>query len=331
MNRKSEKYFCLGLDTSAYTTSLALVDQDENLIYERRIPIPVKEGQLGLRQSEAVFAHIRNVPLLWSEWRTESKPDQIRAVSVSDRPRPLEHSYMPVFKVGESFGLFLAQTMGLDYFYSSHQEGHIMAGLWSAAAGNGLYLVVQASGGTTEILSAEEVESGWLRTAFIGGTADLNAGQFIDRIGSGMNLPFPAGPHLESLACKSAGKLPRLPQAVKGVEISFSGPASEAERLLKRGCPPENLARAVEICIADSFNLAVSGAWNDTQGYTGLLVVGGVSANSFIRNRISSFFKGKAVYFAERRHGGDNAVGQAVTACRRLRQKIQAGVDLPFI
>jgi len=321
LNRSSDQILCLGLDTSAYTTSLALVDQDENLIYERRIALQVKEGELGLRQSEAVFAHIRNMPLLWSECRAEFQPEIIKAISVSDRPRPREQSYMPVFKVGEAFGLFLAQTIGLAYFNSSHQEGHIMAGLWSAAADNGLYLVLQISGGTTEIVAAEEQIPGSLRIKLVGGTADLNAGQFIDRIGRKMKLPFPAGPHLEKLALSAGLDLPTLPLAVKGAMISFSGPASEAERLLERGCRLENLARAVETCIADSLNAMVASAWKEDNNYAGLLVVGGVSANVFIRNRISIFFKGKKVYFAGPQYGGDNAVGQAITACRRLKQK----------
>jgi N6-L-threonylcarbamoyladenine synthase len=321
LNRSSDQFLCLGIDTSAYTTSLALVDQDENLIYENRIALPVKEGQLGLRQSEAVFEHIRNMPLLWSECQTGFQPAALKAISVSDRPRPLEHSYMPVFKVGEAFGLFLAQTMGLKFFSSSHQEGHIMAGLWSAAAGKGPYLVLHISGGTTEILAAEELSSGWLRIELIGGAADVNAGQFVDRIGQKIKLPFPAGPHLEVLARKAEGDLPRLPLAVKDAAISFSGPASEAERLLERGCRPENLARAVEICIADSLNAAVASAWKEENKYAGLLVVGGVSANLLIRNRISSFFGGKAIFFAGARYGGDNAVGQAITAGRRLQHQ----------
>jgi N6-L-threonylcarbamoyladenine synthase len=321
LNRSSDQILCLGLDTSAYTTSLALVDQDENLIYDWRIALPVKEGQLGLRQSEAVFEHIRNMPLLWSECQAEFKSTAIKAIAVSDRPRPLEQSYMPVFKVGEAFGLFLAQTMGLKYFCSSHQEGHIMAGLWSAAAKRGPYLVVQISGGTTEIVMAEENPCGWLLIELVGGAADLNAGQFVDRIGQKLKLPFPAGLHLELLARKAEGDLPRLPLAVKNAEISFSGPASEAERLLERGFRPENMARAVEICIADSISAAVANVWDEEKNYAGLLVVGGVSANALIRNRISSFFRGKAVYFAEASYGGDNAVGQAIIACRRLQEQ----------
>jgi len=320
LRRISEQVLCLGLDTSAYTTSLALVDQHENLIYERRIALPVKAGQLGLRQSEAVFAHLKNMPLLWAECPVDLKTEYLKAISVSDRPRPLVGSYMPVFKVCESFGQFLAQSTGIDYFSASHQEGHIMAGFWSAAIRGGSYLVVQISGGTTELVAAEEQCPGNLRIERVGGTTDLNAGQFVDRIGCRLNLPFPAGFHLEALARSADEDLPGLPLAVKGAEISFSGPASEAERLLERGCSPENLARAVEVCIADSLAAAITRAW-EKEMYNGLLVVGGVSANDFIKNRISSFFLKEKVYFAGPRYAGDNAVGQAVLASRRLRQK----------
>lgn len=308
----------LGLDTSAYTTSLALVDGDENIVFESRIPLPVKEGSLGLRQSEAVFSHLLNMPRLWEAGNRLGGGRKLYAVAFSARPRPVSGSYMPVFKVGEAFGLFLARTMGLYYLATSHQEGHIMAGLWSAGLGPGRYLVLHLSGGTTEIIASEETGPGQLELECLGGTSDLNAGQFVDRVGLAMGLSFPAGPQLEMLARGGTEGNLKLPVAVKGGTVSFSGPASQAERLLARGCSRENLSRAVENCIADTLGLAVRNLAKECGPFNGLLAVGGVTANQYIRERLGKNLGEWGLYYAAPSFAGDNAVGPAVQAARRL-------------
>ncbi len=316
MKKNAKRCLALGLDTSAYMTSLALVDQDEKLIYDRRMSLPVKEGSLGLRQSEAVFAHLSNLPALFEDSENIIKDKTINAVAAAVKPRPVEGSYMPVFKVSEAFGLFLARTMGLFYLPSSHQEGHVQAGLWSAGLPAGDYMVLHLSGGTTEIISAKEQKPGVFKLDLLGGSADLNAGQFIDRLGLAMGLDFPAGPELEELAAKAVREDVILPLAVKGSEISFSGPASQAERFLKQGVNKAELARAVERCIADSLSAAVNNLPAGPGNLKDVLAVGGVTANSYIRKRLMEKLLSKTLYFAQPEYAADNAVGLAVQAKR---------------
>ncbi|HBE07292.1 MAG TPA: O-sialoglycoprotein endopeptidase, partial [Firmicutes bacterium] len=52
------------------------------------------------------------------------------------------------------------------------------------------------SGGTTELLRVARCQAIW-EINLLGGSTDLSAGQFIDRVGQALGLPFPAGPHLE--------------------------------------------------------------------------------------------------------------------------------------
>ena len=323
MTGKVERIF-IGLDTSAYTSSLALVDQAERLLWEKRLPLPVGKGGLGLRQSEAVFTHLQNLPRLWAEGASWLKLATPAGVAAATQPRPLEGSYMPVFKVSEAFGLFLAQSLGLFFMPRSHQEGHVAAGLWSAGLAPGRYLVLHLSGGTTEILAVEEQNCGALQIERVGGSADLNAGQFIDRIGVALGFPFPAGPHLESLAREAAqvteAGTVTLPLAVKGSAVSFSGPESHARRLLARGCPGAKLARAVETCIADSLSKAARAVPGFAGRYQAVLAVGGVAANAFIRARLAEGLEPLPFYCAEPRFSGDNAVGLAVLAARSGRR-----------
>jgi N6-L-threonylcarbamoyladenine synthase len=317
LNRNLKENYFLGLDTSAYTTSLALVNQNENLVFEQKIPLSVNNNQLGLRQSEAVFAHLKNMAKLCQPELPQGLSEKLTAVASAVKPRNLEESYMPVFKVSEAFGLFVAQIMGLQYFSASHQEGHLIAGLWSANLGAGRYLALHLSGGTTEILSVIEQSPGQLKIDRLGGTTDLNAGQFIDRIGKLLNLSFPAGPELEKLARGAQKDIPRLTEAVKNSSVSFSGPASQAERFYSSGCCRENLARAVECCIADSMSGAVTNLFKSDSAYDGVLAVGGVTANRFIRERLTRKVTGIPIYFAAPRYSADNAAGLAVIAARR--------------
>jgi len=327
LKKNAEQYLALGLDTSAYTTSLAIVDQDERLIYDRRMPLPVKEGSLGLRQSEAVFAHLSNLPALFEDHESFIKGKAITAVAAAVKPRPVKGSYMPVFKVSEAFGLFLARTMGLFYLPSSHQEGHVQAGLWSANLPAGDYIVLHLSGGTTEIIIAKEHKPGVFKLSLRGGSVDLNAGQFIDRLGVAMGLGFPAGPALEKLAAKAVSEDVNLPLAVKGSEISFSGPASHAERLFKQGISRAELARAVEKCIADSLSAAVNNLPADAIISRDVLAVGGVTANSYIRKRLNEKLSAGALYFARPEYAADNAVGLAVQAARVFKYEVMIAKD----
>ncbi len=307
----------LALDTSAYTTSLALADEQECLQWEDRRLLPVDKGQRGLRQSEAVFGHLKNLTPLWEAGSKHLAGRKLLAVTAATRPRPIKNSYMPVFKVGQAFGTFIAQTMGLRFMPTSHQEGHIMAGLWSVGLPPGRYLAVHLSGGTTDILSVIEDPPGELHIRAIGGSVDLHAGQFVDRLGVAMGFEFPAGQSLEELACSGSSDLPRLPPAVTGTQISFSGPASQAERYLHQGCPPGELARAVEICLADSLALALEAAPNLTS-FKSVLLVGGVASNRFIRKRLEEKFRELPLNFAGPGLSTDNAVGVAMQAVRKL-------------
>lgn len=317
MNEKYERLFYIGLDTSAYTTSLALVDQAEELLIDSRLTLPVKQGSLGLRQSEAVFNHINNLPRLWPDGAEILHGGVLRAISAATQPRPVDGSYMPVFKVGEAFGLFLAQINSLNFLPSTHQEGHVMAGLWSAGLPAGRYLTLHLSGGTTEIIVSEEISPGKLNLNLLSGSSDLNAGQFIDRLGKAMGLGFPSGPQLEVLACNAESNLPLLTTAVYGSTVSFSGPASQAERLLQGGCSKPGLARAIEVCIADSLIVALKHELKKNSGYDGLLVVGGVASNQFIRQRLKdSIGEYISLHFALPKFASDNAVGLAVQAAR---------------
>ena len=195
----------IGIDTSNYTTSIAAFDGERGINCSRLLP--VKQGELGLRQSDAVFAHIKSLPELSGRLFSDAMGD-LRAVGVSTRPRAVEGSYMPCFMVGLSHAKLLADAFGVPLVEVSHQQGHVAAALWSAGHLELMdepHLAWHLSGGTTELLLVEP-EGRNVRCSRIGGTTDISAGQLIDRTGQLLELPFPSGRYLDTLSREAEGK-----------------------------------------------------------------------------------------------------------------------------
>ncbi|MDD2496652.1 MAG: O-sialoglycoprotein endopeptidase [Desulfitobacteriaceae bacterium] len=305
----------LGIDTSCYTTSLAVVDLNGQVIEEARILLKVKPGERGLQQSVAVFQHVQNVPALIEGLSRHVDFSLIEGVCASTRPRPVKGSYMPVFTVSQGVGKVIAHSKRVPFFETSHQEGHIMAGIWSAQGPNkNIFLAVHLSGGTSEVLKVEKKETGF-HIEILGATGDLHAGQFIDRIGVEMGLPFPSGPHLEKIAQGCSEDIPFIPTGAKGYQFSFSGPETAARRLLSQGFSQEQVARAVEHCIATTLEKVLRKAVLD-HGLQDVLIVGGVASNEYIKQRLRKRLEHRAVgaklFFAEPRYSTDNAIGTAL-------------------
>ena len=194
---------CLGLDTSNYTTSVAVFDGTTGENIGRLLDVP--SGTLGLRQSDALFQHVKRLPGLFEQLHEKDLLGELRAVGASTRPRAVDGSYMPCFLAGEGQGRALSATLNVPFFPVSHQQGHIAAAAWSAGRLDlldGPILAWHLSGGTTELLYVEP-EGVNVRARAIGGTSDISAGQLIDRTGKLLGLDFPAGKALDALARES--------------------------------------------------------------------------------------------------------------------------------
>lgn len=317
----------IGIDTSCYTTSVAIVDTEENLIGEHRQLLKVPKGDRGLKQSEAVFQHVQNMKTVFSKVKNFTKRENIVAISASTKPRPIENSYMPVFTVGESQGRVLASMLEVPFWETSHQEGHLLAGMWSSGFNTDEnFLAIHLSGGTSEIMHVVSKKGENLfEIELLGGTKDLHAGQFVDRIGVAMNLPFPAGPHLEKMASNAIIQDTYIPSYVKGFDFSFSGAETHALRLLRQGMSAETVARAVENVIAKTIEKAARNAIELT-GLKKILFVGGVAANQHLRERLKYRLEHPAVggklYFADPSLSADNAVGTALLGVMALQRGI---------
>ncbi|UWG95710.1 O-sialoglycoprotein endopeptidase [Dehalobacter sp. DCM] len=303
----------LGIDTSAYTSSVALVDDENNLIWEARRILEVPEGEKGLAQSEALFHHVRILPELIATLPTNLWQN-VGGIGVSAAPRPVENSYMPVFLSGMGIASTLASALQVPLIKTTHQEGHLAAGIASAENFNAAeFLAVHLSGGTTEVLRVQKRERGKIDPVILGATTDLHAGQFIDRVGVRLGLTFPAGKELEKLALRAApGSASLLPSSVKGYEMSFSGVESAAQRMISDQKRPADIAQAVLGCLVRTLDKVLKTAVRDT-GLTNILIVGGVASNKYIRTELTKKLQAQAkLYWAKPEWSSDNAIGVAM-------------------
>lgn len=312
MNRK----VYLGIDTSCYTTSVAVLAEDGGLLGEARRILSVKPGRCGLQQSEMVFQHTRNLPELMESVLSD-KNYKPAAIGVSGYPRPLENSYMPAFLVGLGAARSLAAMTGARLEVISHQENHLEAGVWSAGGPwTQRFLLLHASGGTTDLLLAERQDSGRCRITQVGGSIDLHAGQFVDRVGVALGLQFPAGPGLERLAATTADKA-ELPVSVRKLNVSLSGSCTAALRALQQGTDGAALALGVEYALGETFaRLLRNGA--EACAVRDVLLVGGVGSNQYIRRHVEAKLakRGVKLWVPEGRFSSDNAAGCAALAWR---------------
>ena len=300
----------LGLDTSNYTTSIAAFDGREGTNVSRLLD--VKPGELGLRQSEALFSHVKRLPELAERLFAQVGRQEIAAVGVSTQPRAVEGSYMPCFMAGESQASVLTAALGVPLIRVSHQQGHIAAALWSAGRMDLMdipHLAWHLSGGTTELLLVEP-EGKNVRATRLGGTTDISAGQIVDRTGKILGLQFPAGKALDALARGAAGKQ-RFRVKVDGLQFSFSGLENKMQAFYQESGSPEETAAYVLRSVCGTVVRTTEAALED---YPGLPVVfsGGVASNSQLRDACRRF----SPVFAEPRYSTDNAMGVAVLAWR---------------
>ena len=305
----------LGLDTSNYTTSAAFFCDGE--MDSRGMILPVKEGEIGLRQSDAVFHHTRQLPEVLS--MLGDKISEAKVIGVSERPRDAKDSYMPCFLVGIGAAQMLAQALGVPLRRFSHQQGHIAAGLIGNAAPEGPFVALHLSGGTTELLDCREG-----RLELLGGSEDLHAGQLVDRVGVALGLPFPAGPALERLAVSCPEKAAALlPASVSrdGLSCHLSGVETQAQRLIRAGeLSRERIAAEVYDVLARTVARLLDGACRRT-GARQALVVGGVASSALLRrlvgDRLSRLRSPVRVLYGQAQYSADNAAGVASIGMQR--------------
>ncbi|MBR3148805.1 MAG: peptidase M22 [Eubacterium sp.] len=296
----------VGFDTSNYTTSLAVYDK--NVITQHKKMLSVKDGERGLRQSDAVFQHTVNMPELLSQ----QVFSDVKAVGVSDRPRNVEGSYMPCFTVGVNTAVAFSKAAGATLYRTSHQVGHILAALYSSeklSLINERFIAFHLSGGTTEALIVTPHREELVRAEIVAESLDLKAGQAIDRAGVMMGEHFPCGKRLDEMAQNSNREF-KIKPSMKGSDCSLSGVENKAKEMLSRGEPHEDISKFVLSYVTEAVDAMLAAVISE-YGNLPVIFSGGVSSNTMLRNRITDKY---GAYFANPDFSLDNAAGTAIFA-----------------
>lgn len=309
----------LGIDTSNYTTSVALYYPEENRIVHRKKLLPVKDGEKGLRQSDAVFHHTVQLHEITEELFSEVSPS-IDGVCASAFPRMAEGSYMPCFLVGLNTAKILATVLKKEVKITSHQNGHIVAALYSADRLDLLkerFIAFHVSGGTTEALLVEPDEAEVIKCTLVASSLDLKAGQAIDRAGVMMGLRFPSGAEMDLLSQKSERSFGKIKVFSKGADVSLSGLENKCRKMLSDGESKEDISRFCFQYICSALE-TMTDRIIEEYGNLPLLYSGGVMSNSIIRERLTKKYNG---IFASPEFSADNAAGVAILACFKENKK----------
>ena len=303
----------LGIDTSNYTTSCAVCSLDGIILENYKEMLPVKIGENGLRQSDAVFAHVKNFISIANRIKEKHAEYEFVAIGYSSYPRDVTGSYMPCFLVGSAVAEMISALYNIPAYRFSHQAGHIQAALYSSKLNtNEQFVAFHVSGGTTEILLATPIDKSF-DVSLIGGSVDLHAGQAIDRIGVKMGLKFPCGKEIESLAKENDIKIPNAKICVNKFECNLSGLENLALKLYK----DSNNQRLVSAYVLNFIFKTISVLTDNIRNELGnikIVYAGGVMSNSIIKNSLLKQFK--EIYFAEPQFSTDNACGTALLALK---------------
>lgn len=305
----------LGIDTSNYTTSTAIYDSSTGVMYQQKKLLPVKEGQLGLRQSDAVFHHTQQLHLLFSQLVKDIDIKELKMIGVSTRPRPVDGSYMPCFTVGENTADILSSALKVPIARFSHQEGHISAALFSAKRDDLFskdFIAFHISGGTTEAVLAKGTTCGF-NLELVAKSLDLHAGQAIDRVGLMLGLSFPCGAELENLALKNTEKI-KVHPTLKDFDCCLSGVENQCKKLLDTGKSPEYVAAYCIKYIEQSLS-KMTDKLLEKYGNLPLLYAGGVMSDSIINKAFTQKYN---AIFASPEFSTDNAAGIAYLAYRKF-------------
>ena len=308
--------YILGIDTSNYKTSVAIVSCSGEIVCNIQEYLEVKKGERGLRQSDALFQHINKLPELIERAFQILGNRKISAVSVSSRPRSVDGSYMPVFNAGLSAGRIISSALSVPMFTNSHQEGHVEAVKHGSSLEDSRELVsFHFSGGTTEALLVKNDS-----VTLAGGTKDLAMGQVLDRLGVTLGMSFPCGAEMDQVTEETARPEKNILTRIKIKDCYFnlSGIETQAQRAAGT-VPEEDLIYMIFERLAE----AVAGLCRELKrkyGVNDFLFAGGVSSSCFMRKYLKENLKEFNLCFGDPALSTDNAVGTALLGGKKLWQ-----------
>ncbi|MEJ5339557.1 MAG: tRNA (adenosine(37)-N6)-threonylcarbamoyltransferase complex transferase subunit TsaD [Aquificaceae bacterium] len=229
--------------------------------------------------------------------------------------------------VGVSFAKAMAYMLKKPLVPVHHLEGHIYSVFLEKPVAYP-FLALIVSGGHTDLYLVE----GFGRYVFLGGTLDDAVGESYDKVAKLMNLGYPGGPVVDRLAKegKPVYSLPRPMMEDESLNMSFSGLKTAVRKLVESGSySKEDLSASFQKAVVDVLERKTLLAMEKT-GVRRLAIVGGVSANSELRERFRELSErlGFELHIPHPRLSTDNAQMIAYAGMERFKRGIIAPEDI---
>ncbi len=230
--------------------------------------------------------------------------------------------------VGSTFSKSLAISFNKPFISTNHLEGHIL----STSFNNNIKfpnLILLLTGGHTQVYlmkSENEIE-------LLGQSVDDAIGEAFDKTAKLIGLSYPGGSEIEQQALKGNEDKFVLPKPLvkeKNFNFSFSGIKTNINLLTKKNRIDKKFVQDLsasfqknitEILI-EKLERGLERLSSENKNIRSISVVGGVSNNKYIRNKIENFFvkKNIEIYYPIKEMMGDNAA-MIAWACMKFYKK----------
>jgi N6-L-threonylcarbamoyladenine synthase len=305
---------CLGIESTAHTFGIGIVDDKKILANEKSIYIPKKGFGIIPKEAAQHHAEIAVEVLKKALEKAELKINDIDLIAFSQGP-----GLPQCLRIGAVFARALALKYNKPLVAVNHCIAHIEIGKLTTQAKDPVVLYL--SGGNTQVIAFTEG-----RYRIFGETEDIPIGNALDNLARGLKLEMPGGPKIESLA--KNGKYTELPYIVKGMDLSFAGLTTEAVKRFEKGAKPEDIAFSFqETCFAMLTEVTERAvAHTDKEE---VLLVGGVAANKRLQEmlKIMTNERGAKFFVVPQEYAGDCGVNIAWTGILAYQKGYEISIE----
>jgi N6-L-threonylcarbamoyladenine synthase len=330
----------LGIETSCDETGVALYDSEKGLLGHclySQIALHSEYG--GVVPELASRDHVRKLLPLVDELLSECEltKHDIEGIAYTKGP-----GLVGALMVGACTGRALALALNIPALGVHHMEGHLLAPMLEDAPPSFPFVALLVSGGHTQLVRVDGIG----KYRLLGESLDDAAGEAFDKAAKMLDLDYPGGPMIAKLAELSKtepGEKPRFtfPRPMTdrpGVDFSFSGLKTftlntVAKHAQANGLPDDqtcaDIASAFQEAVVDTLVIKCRRALAQ-ENLTTLVIAGGVSANTRLRERLESALKKiqSTVFYARHEFCTDNGAMIAYAGCQRLVAQQQEGLAI---
>ncbi|MGA1847355.1 tRNA (adenosine(37)-N6)-threonylcarbamoyltransferase complex transferase subunit TsaD [Deferribacter abyssi] len=313
----------LGIETSCDETSMAIYDSKKGIkgsIISSQINLHKKFG--GVVPEIASRNHLLKLEDIFLTLLNDTKIDKkdIDLIGVTNTPGLIGSLF-----VGVAFAKGLAYGLKKPLVPVNHLAAHTLSCEIENPTLKPPYLSFIISGGHTHIYKVDKAYNFYL----LSHTVDDAVGECYDKVAKMMNLPYPGGPEIEKLALKGDEYKIKFPVALKNsTNFSFSGLKTAVLNVLeKKEYLLEDIAASFQFAIFNNFINKLDKIIYKSK-IKKILISGGVSANSYLRNKLSTYYstKGIKLFFPSKRLCTDNGDMIAYTAYKFFNKRKFMGV-----